>query len=366
MDPNIDDFTDEDNLDSTENIQVSGLGVKNTEVDADNIQTKTQPPVQTTEKPGIEGLGDDDFDENDNLFKNDTQEAVTNEENSNSQVDFTPLTELIFSELNIEFKPEYLEDNSAAGLSDVIKNIVEQLSVPTFASKDVERLNEFVSKGGTLKEFARAVTPIEDINLEEIDLSKVVNKKLLAELHLKETTNLTDEKRAKFINGMVAQDQLDDYVNDEALPALREISSKKQEGLIAAKEQERQAQEKVIQDLQLDTIRTIDNLTPQELGFDIDDQKKSKLKDFIYKKGKDGMSDYERYFSSGKLNSLKVAYMLMNNLTDEKAVTSKSKELLFKQIEDSAKKASGKATGSVQNRVETKKQNQTFKVKLLD
>lgn len=122
-------------------------------------------------------------------------------------------------------------------LVEYFQEVIEENSVPQYASEEVEALDKFVKNGGNLKDYFQidGELDLEDFEIEDNE----VNQKLVIKEFLKEkgfSSKQIDKKLTKYEDAGLLEDEATD-----ALEALRDIREQKKQQLL--EEQEKSANE---------------------------------------------------------------------------------------------------------------------------
>nr|DAG92631.1 MAG TPA: hypothetical protein [Crassvirales sp.] len=122
-------------------------------------------------------------------------------------------------------------------LVEYFQEVIEENSVPQYASEEVEALDKFVKNGGNLKDYFQidGELDLEDFEIEDNE----VNQKLVIKEFLKEkgfSSKQIDKKLTKYEDAGLLEDEATD-----ALEALRDIREQKKQQLL--EEQEKNAKE---------------------------------------------------------------------------------------------------------------------------
>jgi hypothetical protein len=120
-------------------------------------------------------------------------------------------------------------------LVDYFQSVIEENSVPQYASEEVEALDNFVKNGGNLRDYFEidGELDLEEISIEEDE----TNQKLILKEFLKEkgfNSKQIEKKLTKYEDAGLLEDEAED-----ALEALKEIREQKKQQLL--KDQENQA-----------------------------------------------------------------------------------------------------------------------------
>ena len=180
--------------------------------------TKTDKDNDTVDEKGEE----DDIDSDDGTT---SEELIVNFFDSLSE-------QLGWSDVEDEDKPKTAED-----LIEYFKDVIEENSVPQYASEEVEKLDEFVRNGGNLKDYFSIDADIDLDNIEVED--NEINQKLVVKEFLKEkgfSAKQIDKKITKYEDAGILEDEAVD-----ALEALKDIKAERKEKLL--EEQQKSARE---------------------------------------------------------------------------------------------------------------------------
>ena len=180
--------------------------------------TKTDKDNDTVGEKGEE----DDIDSDDGTT---SEELIVNFFDSLSE-------QLGWSDVEDEDKPKTAED-----LIEYFKDVIEENSVPQYASEEVEKLDEFVRNGGNLKDYFSIDADIDLDNIEVED--NEINQKLVVKEFLKEkgfSAKQIDKKITKYEDAGILEDEAVD-----ALEALKDIKAERKEKLL--EEQQKSARE---------------------------------------------------------------------------------------------------------------------------
>lgn len=215
-------------------------------------------------------------------------------------------------------------------LVEYFKEVIEENSVPQYASEEVEALDNFVRNGGNLKDYFQidGDLDLEDINIEDSE----INQKLVIKEFLKEkgfTTKQIDKKLTKYEEAGLLEDEATD-----ALEALRDIKEQKKQELLEA--QEKRAKElKKRQQEQFNTVvselKGMDNIR----GIKIPQKDKQALLEYIFKPTADGKTQYQKDYSKSVKNLLESAYFTMKGDTLLKAAKSEGSNAAINKFKNS-------------------------------
>lgn len=218
-------------------------------------------------------------------------------------------------------------------LVEYFQEVIEENSVPQYASEEVEALDKFVKNGGNLKDYFQidGELDLEDFEIEDNE----VNQKLILKEFLKEkgfNNKQIDKKLTKYEDAGLLEDEATD-----ALEALRDIREQKKQQLL--EEQEKSAKE--LKKRQRDyfnsvvtEIKGMDNIR----GIKIPQKDKQALLEYIFKPTADGKTQYQKDYSKSVKNLLESAYFTMKGDTLLKAAKSEGSTAAINKFKNSLSK----------------------------
>lgn len=218
-------------------------------------------------------------------------------------------------------------------LVEYFREVIEENSVPQYASEEVEALDKFVKNGGNLKDYFQidGELDLEDFEIEDNE----VNQKLVIKEFLKEkgfSSKQIDKKLTKYEDAGLLEDEATD-----ALEALRDIREQKKQQLL--EEQEKSANElKKRQQEYFNSVVTeikgMDNIR----GIKIPQKDKQALLEYIFKPTADGKTQYQKDYSKSVKNLLESAYFTMKGDTLLKAAKSEGSTAAINKFKNSLSK----------------------------
>lgn len=218
-------------------------------------------------------------------------------------------------------------------LVEYFQEVIEESSVPQYASEEVEALDKFVKNGGNLKDYFQidGELDLEDFEIEDNE----VNQKLVIKEFLKEkgfSSKQIDKKLTKYEDAGLLEDEATD-----ALEALRDIREQKKQQLL--EEQEKSASElKKRQQEYFNSVVTeikgMDNIR----GIKIPQKDKQALLEYIFKPTADGKTQYQKDYSKSVKNLLESAYFTMKGDTLLKAAKSEGSTAAINKFKNSLSK----------------------------
>lgn len=276
--------------------------------------TKTDKDNDTVDEKGEE----DDIDSDDGTT---SEELIVNFFDSLSE-------QLGWSDVEDEDKPKTAED-----LIEYFKDVIEENSVPQYASEEVEALDKFVKNGGNLKDYFQidGELDLEDFEIEDNE----VNQKLVIKEFLKEkgfSSKQIDKKLTKYEDAGLLEDEATD-----ALEALRDIREQKKQQLLEQQEKSANELKKRQQEYfnsVVTEIKGMDNIR----GIKIPQKDKQALLEYIFKPTADGKTQYQKDYSKSVKNLLESAYFTMKGDTLLKAAKSEGSTAAINKFKNSLSK----------------------------
>lgn len=249
--------------------------------------TKTDKDNDTVDEKGEE----DDIDSDDGTT---SEELIVNFFDSLSE-------QLGWSDVEDEDKPKTAED-----LIEYFKDVIEENSVPQYASEEVEKLDEFVRNGGNLKDYFSIDADIDLDNIEVED--NEINQKLVIKEFLKEkglSVKLIDKKITKYEDAGILEDEAVD-----ALEALKDIKAERKEKLLEEQQKsarEAQKQQQTFFNNVVSEIKGMDSI----YGIEIPEKDKRALLEYIFKPDAEGVTKYQKDYAKSLKNLITSAYFTM-------------------------------------------------------
>ena len=249
--------------------------------------TKTDKDNDTVDEKGEE----DDIDSDDGTT---SEELIVNFFDSLSE-------QLGWSDVEDEDKPKTAED-----LIEYFKDVIEENSVPQYASEEVEKLDEFVRNGGNLKDYFSIDADIDLDNIEVED--NEINQKLVVKEFLKEkgfSAKQIDKKITKYEDAGILEDEAVD-----ALEAVKDIKAERKEKLLEEQQKsarEAQKQQQTFFNNVVSEIKGMDSI----YGIEIPEKDKRALLEYIFKPDAEGVTKYQKDYAKSLKNLITSAYFTM-------------------------------------------------------
>lgn len=240
----------------------------------------------------------------------DTQKEDDNNDNEPDDESEDNAVSTFFSVMAEKFGWDIEEDEdiptTPEELVEYFQQVVEENSVPRYASEEVEALDNFVKNGGNLRDYFE----IEgELDLDNIDIEEDENnQKLVVKEFLKEkgfSTKQIEKKLSKYEDAGLLEDEATD-----ALEALKEIKEQKKQQLLQdqekASKQAKQRQQEYFNTV-VNEIKGMDNIR----GIKIPEKDKKVLLEYIFKPDANGQTAFQRDWSKSVRNLLESAYFTM-------------------------------------------------------
>lgn len=282
---------------------------------------------------------DDDSSKDDKDNKNDKVDDDTVIDTDN-QIDDDPEDNAVatfFEALSDKMGWELDEDEeipqTPEELVEYFQEVIEENSVPQYASEEVEALDKFVKNGGNLKDYFQidGELDLEDFEIEDNE----VNQKLVIKEFLKEkgfSSKQIDKKLTKYEDAGLLEDEATD-----ALEALRDIREQKKQQLLEQQEKSANELKKRQQEYfnsVVTEIKGMDNIR----GIKIPQKDKQALLEYIFKPTADGKTQYQKDYSKSVKNLLESAYFTMKGDTLLKAAKSEGSTAAINKFKNSLSK----------------------------
>ncbi|QOR57169.1 regulatory protein [uncultured phage cr4_1] len=309
-----------------EELRKGNKGNKEEEEDVDdpkNKPSKKSKPEDNEEEEEEEEEDNESNDDPDNDIDNNQGEDIE----SNAVTSFF---EALSDKMGWELDEDEEIPQTPEELVEYFKDVIEENSVPQYASEEVEALDNFVKNGGNLRDYFQIDG---DLDLEEINIEdSEVNQKLVIKEFLKEkgfNAKQIEKKLTKYEEAGLLEDEATD-----ALEALRDIKEQKKQELLEA--QEKRAKElKKRQQEQFNTVvselKGMDNIR----GIKIPQKDKLALLEYIFKPTADGKTQYQKDYSKSVKNLLESAYFTMKGDTLLKAAKSEGSNAAINKFKNS-------------------------------
>lgn len=306
---------------------------KNNNPDKDNTTVKTSSKKDKKDKKedDTDDDPDNDLDNNDDDTDNIVDDGISGDDSESDTIIsfFDSISERLgWEDVEDDEKPKTAEE-----LVEYFQEVIEENSVPQYASEEVEALDKFVKNGGNLRDYFQidGELDLEDFEIEDNE----VNQKLILKEFLKEkgfNNKQIDKKLTKYEDAGLLEDEATD-----ALEALRDIREQKKQQLLEEQEKSAKELKKRQQDYfnsVVTEIKGMDNIR----GIKIPQKDKQALLEYIFKPTADGKTQYQKDYSKSVKNLLESAYFTMKGDTLLKAAKSEGSTAAINKFKNSLSK----------------------------
>jgi len=192
-------------------------------------------------------------------------------------------------------------------LTEYMKAVVTENSVPEYADERIQALDEYVKNGGKFEDFYRRQQ--EALTLDNIDLEDENNQKAVVR-ELMQRSGYTDEQINKKISRYEDSDMLYEE-SEDALDRLKQLRQAEVEE--ATRQQEEMAKQQEEQSRQFfNTVTNDINSLTNIRGIAIPKEDRKALFDYIFKVDQNGQSQYTKDFNKNlSKNLIESAYFTM-------------------------------------------------------
>ena len=194
-------------------------------------------------------------------------------------------------------------------LTNYMREVVQQNSVPQYADERIQQLDEYVKNGGKFEDFygkQQQALSYDDMDMEDEDNQKAVVSELLR------YSGYTDDQ----IKNKISRYEDADMLEEESADALDRLKQIKQHELEMAQQQQAaylQQQEEQSKQFYNDCMNQIKSLSSIR-GVQIPKEDRAKLADYIFNVDQNGVSKFQRDYNNKDNfinNLLTTAYITM-------------------------------------------------------
>lgn len=256
----------------------------------DSEEEEEEEPVKKTKKAKKEEVKE----EEEETIETGEEEVITGFFDSLAQ-------QLGWDDIEDDEKPKTAED-----LIDYFKEVIEENSTPNYASEEVEKLDEFVRNGGSLKDYFSIDADIDltDIEVEDNEINqKIVVKELLKEKGY--SSKSIEKKLTKYEEAGILEDEAID-----ALEELREIKDKKKEQLLVNQQKQAEEAQRQQQEFFENVVTEIKGMN-SIYGVEVPEKDKRALLEYIFKADANGVTRYQKDYAKSLKNLITSAYFTM-------------------------------------------------------
>ena len=250
---------------------------------------------------------DDDVIEEDDHIQEDNDD-VTEVDDEVSLIE--PFVELFSKELGWELGDEDKPKN-VKELVDYMSEIIDVNSQPQYASQEIADLDEFVKAGGDVKSFFEKV--YSNPGVDEYDISKKEHQIAVVKELLK-IKGLSDARIEKTIDRYEDAGVLEEEAED-ALEIVNEHREENKKKLLIDQKKQHEEYTKRQQNYIASVSKTIESIDSIK-GIPITKKDRLQLRDYIFKVGSDGKTDFQRDYSSDTKFLIESAFFTMKKDDD--------------------------------------------------
>ena len=321
-------------------IDLEGVGEELSEEELNNIRKNTKTE---TEEEKEEELEEEDKEVKSKskakpktTTKEETEEPEVEEEEPEESTDETTIVTGFFDSLSEKLGWDDIEDDdkpkTVEDLIDYFNDVIEENSVPQYASEEVEQLDKFVKNGGNLRDY---FSIDNEIDLDDIDLEDESNQKLVLKEFLKEkgfNAKQIEKKLTKYEEAGILEDE-----SQDAAEALKDIRENKKQQLLKDQENQAKAAAKRQQEYFNSVVNEIKGMDDIR-GIKIPEKDKKALLEYIFKPDAEGKTQYQKDWSKSVKNLLESAYFTMKGDTLLKAAKNEGSNTAINKFKSSLNK----------------------------
>lgn len=314
-------------------IDLEGVGEELSEEELNNIRKNTKTETEEELEEEDKEVKSKSKAKPKTTTKEETEEPEVEEEEPEESTDETTIVTGFFDSLSEKLGWDDIEDDdkpkTVEDLIDYFNDVIEENSVPQYASEEVEQLDKFVKNGGNLRDYFSIDS---EVDLDDIDLEDESNQKLVLKEFLKEkgfNTKQIEKKLTKYEEAGILEDE-----SQDAAEALKDIRESKKQQLL--KDQENAAKlaaqrQREYFDTVVNEIKGMDNIR----GVKIPEKDKQTLLEYIFKPTSDGMTKFQKDWSKSVKNLIESAYFTMKGDTLVKAAEVKGQNAAINKFKNS-------------------------------
>lgn len=253
-----------------------------------------------------------------NQMNNNSDQSLGDDNNDNNEPTHDDVTEAqqvgaLFDAVvesfgwNIDDIDEESRPVDVDGLTNYIREIVNQNSQPEYADERIQQLDEYVKNGGNFEDFYAAQQ--QAINYDNIDLGDENNQRTVIR-DLLRANGYTDQQINNKLDRYESADMLEEEAED-ALSRLKVIKQQEAAELQQQQEAARAQQEEQNRAFFTDVTTQINNLSSIR-GVAVPKEDRRALLDYIFKTDANGVSQYQKDFNKNlSKNLIESAYFTM-------------------------------------------------------
>lgn len=314
-----------------------------TDDEDDRIQIKDTLDDEDTDGDATNGGDTEDTepDKEDKKTKKDTKEIPETDETTDLGEVEPELSEYFAGQLVGKLGLELDKDTKFEKLDDVIdlmSQVIEANSVPTYASDEVEEYDKYVKNGGNLKSFYDEIYA-NTIDPDRIDIESEKDQKLAIEANLR-NLGYKDDKIKKTIERYEDAEVLKDEAVD-AIESIKEFQTKKAKTLLATQEKEKIEADKRNQQFVDNVISYVNNLKDIQ-GVEVDSKTKKEIVDYIFRVNPDGQTQFQKAYATDVVKNLvNSAYFIKYGDSLLSKTSKKATDAALNKVRDKLKASKG-------------------------
>ena len=237
--------------------------------------------------------------------------------------------------------PEGEEPKTVNEIVEYMKDVVAENSAPNYASEEIQKLNDYVSNGGNLKNFLKEV--YGNIDLDGIDIDNHSNQKAVVTQNL-ERLGYSKARIAKLIDRYEEAGTLEEEAED-ALEVLKDYNQRNSETLLENAKKDRIELQERQQKFFTDVQTSIEKLGSVR-GIPISSSEKKQLVEYLFKPEGDGTTKYQKDYAKDYKNLIESAYFTMKGDSLINKVTLKATSQAARNLQEKLAKKGKRAKNS--------------------
>ena len=250
-----------------------------------------------------DGSGDDDQ-------KKGEKDASKDDKTSESDEYESEISSFFAGRLMEKLGVEDVDDIKIEKIDDVLglmNEIITENSVPTYATEEVEKFDEFVRNGGSLRSFYDEVHASK-INVDALDAENEHDQRSIIRENLL-NQGYKEEKIKKMLSRYEENETLKEEAED-ALDLVKEFNQRKADSLLVEQKNKAKEVQKMQQKFYSDVNSNIKQMSHVR-GIPITEKDKRELLRYAFETDDEGLSKMQKD-SRDVNNILEMAYLLMN------------------------------------------------------
>jgi hypothetical protein len=230
------------------------------------------------------------------------------------------LQEKLYDKFGWNLNEEEPKLNSVDDIVEFLKTVVEESSVPTYASQEIERLNEYVMNGGKIEKYLEQRYS-GNVDLTNVRLDNSADQTLVLREYFKRQghdASVIERKIQKYEDAGIMEDEA-----KEAFSLLKKSVEKEAQTLLEEQQKVAKETQKRQQDYYNSVVSYIESLQ-DVLGVPVSAAERKKLQAYMFKPDTDGVTKFKKDYESSIAPLVQAAYLTMNGNTLVNKVTKKA------------------------------------------